>query len=268
MCGFVAQNSHLSEIFIMSAAKKIEGHQPLVVTHHENYIVIDNFLSEEEFRLLWNYFQVETYMRVDMGGFNGQWMAGDSQMLRGPTVGYKTKWHAQYPTNSALDFLFDRIVNHSSIFEKQIGAFGKAWEDFSMFASLYPKNSGLLWHRDATDNAGSYTFYGHPQWNIEWGGQLLISEESIHQFPVEDGVYFKKPDNLHGHPQPVSWSSHLDNSHANELLLNKGVGAYIMPKPNRLAIIKGGAPHCVAKVSEYAGSNMRASVSGFFKKKR
>ena len=48
--------------------------------------------------------------------------------------------------------------------------------------------------------------------------------------------------------------------------MRHGVGRLVLPKPNRLVVIKGGTPHCGAKVREAAGNHVRASVSGFFKR--
>ena len=44
-----------------------------------------------------------------------------------------------------------------------------------------------MWHRDAMDNAGSWVYYAHSEWNIEWGGELLLAHER--DIPPEYGVY-------------------------------------------------------------------------------
>jgi len=69
-----------------------------------------------------------------------------------------------------------------------------------------------------------------------------------------------------GLPDPPPWKSHLDNDDATELLMARGIGSYILPKPNRLVVIKGGTPHAIAKVRASAGRHVRASVGGFFKR--
>ena len=46
----------------------------------------------------------------------------------------------------------------------------------------------------------------------------------------------------------------------------QGAGSFVMPKPNRLVIIRGGLPHKIAKVSVAAGSHLRRSITGFFKR--
>jgi hypothetical protein len=71
---------------------------------------------------------------------------------------------------------------------------------------------------------------------------------------------------MEGFPDPPAWKSHLDNRDANELLMARGVGSYVVPKPNRLVVIKGGTPHAIAKVRASAGRHVRASIGGFFKR--
>jgi len=58
--------------------------------------------------------------------------------------------------------------------------------------------------------------------------------------------------------------SGLDNRAESELLLNCGTGRYIVPKPNRLVVIKAGTPHAINHVHTAVGSNVRCSIAGFF----
>ena len=46
-----------------------------------------------------------------------------------------------------------------------------------------------------------------------------------------------------------------------------GTGNFVIPKTNRLVVIHGGIPHKVCRVSTSAGSKIRASIGGFFKRK-
>lgn len=258
----------------MTAARQLKPedfsvthHQVEVVEETESYIVIDNFLSAEQFQQMWNYFQVEVYTRVDAQGFDGKWLLEDGAAMRGPTIGYGEKRHAQFPTGAAIDSVMQGILDNSHLFANLIGERPRDWDHFTAFPSLYPRHTGLLWHRDAEVNQGSYTFYGHPYWNIEWGGELLLADLDPKSIPTDWGTFMKKPEKLVGAPHgEMTWSNHLDNSQANQILLERGVGYYVMPKPNRLAVIKGGTPHAVCKVREAAGNAVRASVSGFFKK--
>jgi hypothetical protein len=65
----------------------------------------------------------------------------------------------------------------------------------------------------APGRLGGFTFYAHKQWNAEWGGELLVSDEQGGQTPTP-----------------------FDNSALSEQLLQRGMGTWIAPKPNRLVL--------------------------------
>ena len=45
--------------------------------------------------------------------------------------------------------------------------------------------------------------------------------------------------------------------------MESGMGHFIMPKPNRLVVMKTGNPHMINKVQPAAGDHVRASVTLF-----
>jgi len=98
------------------------------------------------------------------------------------------------------------------------------------------------------------------------GGELLLGDPSQLAIPPSHGPFFNPaPPELQD--DGASWlNSHLENHHASETLLVPGVGSFVMPRSNRLVVIRGGLPHKIAKVSVAAGSHLRASVTGFFKR--
>lgn len=61
----------------------------------------------------------------------------------------------------------------------------------------------------------------------------------------------------------IQLSGHLDNTEVNEALMEQGMGYYVMPKPNRLVVMKTGNPHMISKVQPAAGDHIRASVTLF-----
>jgi hypothetical protein len=68
------------------------------------------------------------------------------------------------------------------------------------------------------------------------------------------------------HPNPPPWKSHLDNQDANRLLMERAVGAFVAPKPNRMVIIRADTPRATAKIRASAGRQVHASVGGVFKR--
>jgi Rps23 Pro-64 3,4-dihydroxylase Tpa1-like proline 4-hydroxylase len=230
------------------------------------FIVIDDFLAPDLQQHIWLYFQVENFARVDVSSPTGQWAWHDGGSLRGPTIGYKTKWHAQFPTGTAVDALMETIVSEEKRFRPALGQFGSDWDDFSASPSLYPVGTGLSWHRDAENNAGSFVYYVHPHWNVEWGGELLLGDPAQFSIPGSQGPFFNPAPSGYADDGAAWLNSHLENERASETLMAHGAGSFVMPKPNRLVIIRGGLPHKIAKVSVAAGSHLRCSITGFFKR--
>ncbi len=235
-----------------------------VTSQTDSFTVIDGLLSPEERERLWNYFQIQPLNPVRQLGLQGHWLLEDSGALRGPTVGWGYKWDAQYPTGAPIDHVIKAVVDTSELFAESVGRYDVDWKIFSAMPTLYQAGQGLVWHRDSEDNVGSWIYYAHPDWNIEWGGELLLAD--ARDLPREYGVYFHRLRATRDLPAPPPWQSHLDNEDANNLLMARGFGSFVTPKPNRLVVIKGGTAHAIAKITPAAGRHVRASIGGFFKK--
>ena len=237
---------------------------PRLTVQNEFVTVLDDVLPVPQHDALWNLFQIQTFQRVDALGMQGQWLLEDSGVLRGPTTGWDRRWDAQYPTKTPLDPLMKAVADAAPTVAATIGQRGKDWKAFSACPTLYVAGQGRLWYRDDDEDAGSWIYFAHPQWNIEWGGELFVAEERA--VPREQGVFLHRLRPMADHPDPPPWKSHLDNEDANRLLMQRGIGSFVAPKPNRLVIIKAGTPQSIAKVRPSAGRNVHASVGGVFKK--
>ncbi|MEM6734238.1 MAG: 2OG-Fe(II) oxygenase, partial [Myxococcota bacterium] len=147
-----------------------------------------------------------------------------------------------YPTETGIDPLLEVLIENSEALKEWVG---DAWFRITGRASVYGAGSSLTWHRDDHEfYSGAFIYYAHPEWNIRWGGELLIAE----------------PDGLDDLPvMPFRF----ENSEYNERLNELGVGHYVFPKPNRLVVL-GDLPHCVTPVTPAAGRSIRASLAGFF----
>jgi hypothetical protein len=235
-----------------------------VTAHTEFFTVLDDVLAPEMVARLWNYFQIQPLNPVRSLGMLGHWLLEDGETLRGPTVGWGHTWDARYPTGAPIDDVMKAVVDCSGLFAAQVGRYQIDWKVFSAMPTVYQTGQGLVWHRDSEENAGSYVYYAHREWNIEWGGELLLAHTC--DIPREYGVYFHRLRSTRELSSPPPWQSHLDNDDANELLMAGGFGSYVAPKPNRLVVIKGGTPHAICKVRSSAGRHIRASIGGFFKR--
>lgn len=229
--------------------------------------IVDDLLLPQQCDALWNFFQLQSFQRVDALGMQGQWPLEDSGVLRGPTVGWSRKWDAQYPTKSPIDLIMKALVDAADQFAATVGKKGETWRVFTAAPTIYVAGQGRQWHRDADDDVGSWVYYAHPEWNIEWGGELFLSPQLV---PPEFGVFLHRLRPMEDHPDPPAWKSHLDNDDANRLLLEtgigSGIGSFVAPRPNRLVIVKGGTPQAQAKVRPSAGRHVHATIGGVFKK--
>jgi hypothetical protein len=210
--------------------------------------IIDDFLDDEDWTTLWTDFQ---YMELHpVSRTVGAWKLDDGVPLGGHEIVtpprdaefvHDPEQPHRYPSNTALDLVLGGLLSRPEDYAEVVP---DEWDRISARAYVYPRGTGLSWHRDDSEvYAGAFIYYAHPCWNAHWGGELLVAEETAADLPIMGHRF-----------EDVSYS---------EGLLERGVGRYVMPKPNRLVIL-GGAPHSVAAVSAAAGSNIRASVSGFF----
>ena len=147
----------------------------------------------------------------------------------------------KYPSNTPLDHILDVILEESDTFIPWLGEAKIDWRCVSATPYIYPQGTALSWHTDSQKGGktGAYTFYIHPRWKSNWGGELLVSESDMSE-AVQPRFDRDRDDGL------------------------EKDGIFITPKPNRLVIIKGGTLHKIARVELAAGNNVRASVSGFF----
>jgi hypothetical protein len=49
-------------------------------------------------------------------------------------------------------------------------------------------------------------------------------------------------------------------------LSDTGLGHYVMPKKNRLVLLKQGTFHKISRIDDNAGATLRGSIAGFFVK--
>jgi len=236
------------------------------------FMVIDDFLTPEHAEQVWRWFQVAPFFPNDMRGLHGAWRLDDGRVFRGPDVYYGEVAEQvaaahdgafAHPTGSALDLLMQTFSQSGEKYAPLVGREGKDWRTLAMAPRLYERNSSLYWHRDTPSVVtGSCTYYAHPEWNVQWGGELYIAHPSALKIPERCGPSMIEPKEVMGRGM-VQLSGHLDNSEVNAALMEAGMGYYVMPKPNRLVIMKTGNPHMITKVQAAAGDHVRASITLF-----
>ncbi|HBD9446786.1 TPA: 2OG-Fe(II) oxygenase [Legionella pneumophila] len=232
-----------------------------LVFNNEVLAVIDDFLEQTSFEKIWNFIQTEKFKFVH----SSKWVNAFSLEDGSPLWGNVTISHPRpeactteqiYPTNTTIDLFINELIARSSDYSHLIGLKDRDWDFFYARPYLYPRGSGLSWHTDGKYKiSGAYVYYCHPNWDINWGAELLINPS-----PQLDFDYPEVP--------LISNKKKKVGYHLNSAALNKyaddGIGYYIVPKPNRLVIFKNNILHCIKKVENAAGNHVRASITGFF----
>lgn len=157
-----------------------------------------------------------------------------------------------YPTETAVDLVLDRLLRSARRLEPWIGKRGEEWIGIAARLAVYPQGTGLSWHDDAQIYSGAFTYYLHPEWAFEWGGELMLLDgppdrRLAHRIPPRD----RPSDPLRGRCLPSEAYTRTE-------------GRFVVPVPNRLVVLRGGVTHGVNPVKPAAGRVPRMAISGFF----
>ena len=249
--------------------------------------VYDEVLSTKDLRTVWEFMQIESYVSVHHHEQAKVWRLSDGTPLGSTTAVFLERRKASgsgedepapasaarpgrglsraYPTHSGIDLVLETIVNNLDSFAELIGQRGRDFHNVSARAFLYPQGTGLSWHEDDVIYSGGYVFYVNPEWNSQWGGELLIADRPEGGGRMEDETITtlsREAGQLKMKRTPIP--PFLDNSRQDAFLGKVGMGRYVVPKGNRLVVIAGGSPHMINKVSSSAGDHVRCTIAGFF----
>lgn len=243
-----------------------------IVTEHPNYIVIDDFLDPGSHDEIWKYCQVDEYKVVNREKWSKVWHPGDGNPMYGSLVlsntsveehlvttkGYKKGEYRVCPTGDIVDEFLGCLDSVIPSLSNIIGKPGESWLGTTFKPYIYPEGCGLSWHQDGV-YSGAFIFYANPVWKASWGGELFLAEHA----PNAD----IRLSHAFGDGRKVMIGGHLDSTTENNVLLEKGLGTYVMPKPNRLVVLGGGIAHKINRVNTGESSQPRVSCSGFFIKR-
>jgi hypothetical protein len=253
-----------------------------LVERTSQFHVYDDVLSDEDFRALWNYVQLETYAPVHQDSFVKVWRTTDGVPLGATTAvfygkpkpgagaaaadgGPKHGVAKLYPSHTAVDRVLATLAQHLDDFAELIGKQDVDFDRVSARSFLYPAGTALSWHADDVQYAGGYAFYTHPEWRPQWGGELLVADESTRsQDPGGGEIVSIAREGGALKATRIRIPPFLDSSRQDAVLSRRGLGRFISARPNRLVVIAGGNPHRVNPVSAAAGDHVRCSISGFF----
>ena len=224
----------------------------------QQFMVIDNFLSKDTHHQIWEHLQSVKYEYVHTDKWIPAFHMADKAPLWGePALSHEYSKNTQfpvYPLGNAMDLFFKDVLELLPDIQPLVGEEGKDWAYFFARPYIYPAETGLRWHTDGKYSApGAFVYYAHPYWSPYWGGELLIDA------PKES---YKKVAAL-GDFENAKKSSFSSSQHE-QVIMEDGIGSYVLPKPNRLVILKGGPYHTIKKVDSSAGDNLRVTIQGFF----
>jgi Rps23 Pro-64 3,4-dihydroxylase Tpa1-like proline 4-hydroxylase len=224
-------------------------------------LIIDDFLSPEDWGRMWAFVQKEDYQFRNVAFLEKVLGLQAGRPLEGPyyfSGGASGKPEGRvYPTRGPIDSLFDRIVGMEEKLAGITGKRGETWDYISLRATLGPQGTSHSWHADVLSKAGAVIYYVHPQWNVQWGGELLVADT------VEEEPQFARVRVMESSVERFV-GYHLDNRFENHQLMIPGTGTFIMPKPNRAVFLRSGIFHTIRRVDKAAGQNVRCAVAGFF----
>lgn len=110
----------------------------------------------------------------------------------------------------------------------------------------YGLGSAMYLHSDGPDSyLGSFIYWFHDEWRLDWGGHLLI----FNDIPASSGSRTIKEKILPATRENKYWD-------------NDAVAMAVLPKPNRLVYLPPTIPHMVTQVVD--SNAKRLSVTGFF----
>ena len=227
----------------------------------DHFVVIDDFLSPEDHQLVWHYIQGEEFQKIHQKKWIKAFRLSDGDGLWGPPY-LSDKYegdtqHTVYPSGKGIDLVIQKLKDIVPSYGDLVGRQGQDWAYFFARAYLYPKGSGLSWHRDNQNYVrGAFSYYAHPYWSAQWGGELLISSPNTAKLEFPKQPVYQSDSKYLG--------SHLDNTFESQALIDDGLGHYVLPKPNRLVLMGSGVFHEIKRVDDNAGDHVRATIQGFF----
>lgn len=185
----------------------------------------------------------EKFYNPHKDGWQSVWKTTDGECLR--TAAY---YSDQFPMKTPLDALFDVMLETCIAHPDLCGVNPNDWDRLTVSSYIYPCGTRLSWHGDGGAYSGALTYYCHPRWSPHWGGELLVAN-TPHESYIPTLDYDVAPG--------------VDHSRLDAWLNAYGIGHMIIPKPNRLVLMKAGTCHMVNRVDSAAGDNLRMSVVGF-----
>lgn len=211
------------------------------------YVVYDDFLAHEEFE-----------QAIGLMARSG---LADTQSVISPSLdGPATRSRGMTFTASIGDgqtngrpAFFSRIAQAVHGETQLFGNAGAAWNKITFTFWQYPAGSRLGWHNDAgRGREGEFILYLHRQWDISWGGELMLIDRDPQSLLHRAGA------------DGAALETASPDVRLREILRVCEVSPLaVLPRPNRLVLVKANTIHTVRRVDHTAEDNKRCTLTGF-----
>ncbi|GAA3856454.1 2OG-Fe(II) oxygenase [Streptomyces sedi] len=213
-------------------------------THRrERFVVFDDFLDEATLAELRGQADRSTFSEVRSVIYpdsDGTAHRSRGAYLKGAALGAADG--AGRPR--AYERILRTVAEETAVF----GERGEDWNRAAFTFWRYPAGSRLSWHNDVGGGrVGEYILFLHEEWSASWGGELMILDEDPPRASSGDFEDFIAQMELQVRNSSVS-------------------PVAIVPKPNRLVLVKAGTAHQINRVDPTSGSDRR-TLTGFISKK-
>jgi len=215
-----------------------------------NTKVYDNVLTQDEFLSVNNWVNDTPFVwRSATGPINKVWSITDGDTLHSKPIILDKQFQVRdfFPELTPLLPYFEKlktIIPESGLFD--MNKVKSVW----ITPYVYPAGTSLCWHNDSR-YVGAFTFYVHKYWNANWQGEFLT---------VEGDEYISAEKKT-----KINWKI-FDNSELEDMIMEKGVGNFIMPKPNRIVLNKSGEYGILHKVNKSTvNAKERLTLQGFLR---
>ncbi|MEP7302892.1 MAG: 2OG-Fe(II) oxygenase [Caldimonas sp.] len=232
----------------------------------DSCVVIDDFLPEQTYQEVYDWTERLDYRHINTtGSVNRVWspncgfpMCSVDHFTCNAPGAEGNDGIRRYPVQQSVDDFISALNGVLPRWAPVVGAGEpEGWHHYSVGAWVYPPNTALGMHGDgAGAYTGAFVYFLSPHWRVHWGGLLVVLDEQTNADIVRGGEDLD-PFVYHGR----RW---LHASPRDDSVFERGIGHCILPKRNRLVLLRAGTYHLVTKVLPECGDNVRVSLGGFF----
>lgn len=216
-----------------------------VVASGARYRVIDDFLPPDqlaEIRAVMERRRFEEVASVIYPETDGHAFRSRGAVLRQDTGAPTAESRDRDEQPAAYRTILGELGSHADMF----GVPGQDWSAVGFSFWQYPAGSRLGWHNDvASGRLGEFVFFLHEEWKASWAGELLILDADPETLGVD-----------------TTGMSAMEAVEAKASLASHALTA-VVPKPNRLVLVREGTIHCINRVDRTAGTTLRQTMTGF-----